>query len=84
MGSLLLNDEQMTGQYVHLIYSRLYVLGVNYTDVISWFGRIQITLGAVDMTLHVVNMILDAALPESKLRNILVILLEKRYDNMNF
>ncbi|XP_078314113.1 uncharacterized protein LOC111128354 isoform X3 [Crassostrea virginica] len=75
LGSILLNDEQMTGQYVHHIYSRLYVLGVNYTDVISWFGRILITLGAVDMTLHVVNMILDAALPESKSRNILFVFL---------
>nr|XP_022329642.1 uncharacterized protein LOC111128354 [Crassostrea virginica] len=71
LGSILLNDEQMTGHYVYPIYIRLYVLGVNYTDVINWFGRILITLGAVDMTLHVVNMILDAALPESRSRNIL-------------
>ncbi|XP_078315511.1 uncharacterized protein LOC111127820 [Crassostrea virginica] len=75
LGSILLNDEQMTGQYVYHIYSRLYVLGVNYTDVIIWFGRILITLGAVDMTLHVVNMISDAALSESKSRNILFVFL---------
>ena len=48
------------------------------------FGRILITLGTLDMTLHVVNMILDAAFPESRSRNILVISLEKRYDKMNF
>ena len=71
----------MTGQYVYPIYSRLYVLGVNYTDVINWFGRILITMGAVDITLNVVSMILDAVLPESKSRNILVISREKHYIN---
>lgn len=69
---MLLRDDHMTGYFVHPIYSILYVFGVNFTDIIKWFGIIMIVIGATELIFSIVAMISDAKMPEKRFRHILV------------
>ena len=69
---MLLRDDRMTGYFVHPIYSILYVFGVNFTDIVMWFGIIMIIVGATEFIFSIVAMVSDAKMSEKTLRHILV------------
>nr|XP_022333874.1 uncharacterized protein LOC111130895 [Crassostrea virginica]XP_022333875.1 uncharacterized protein LOC111130895 [Crassostrea virginica]XP_022333876.1 uncharacterized protein LOC111130895 [Crassostrea virginica] len=75
LGSMLLRDDRMTGYFVHPIYSILYVFGVNFTDIIKWFGIIMIVIGATELIFSIVAMISDAKMPEKRFRHILFVVI---------
>lgn len=73
LGSVLLNDDQMTGEYVYHIYIRLYFCGLNFTDIINGLGNLMIVLGTLELFANISAMIADAKLPENKTKSVMVL-----------
>lgn len=73
LGSVLLNDDQMTGEYVHHIYIRLYFCGLNFTDIINGLGNLMIVLGTLELFANVSSMIADVKFPVNKTKSAMVL-----------
>ena len=69
---MLLRDDRMTGYFVHPIYSILYVFGVNFTDIVMWFGIVMIVIGSAELIFSIVAMVSDVRMPEKRFRHTLV------------
>lgn len=77
LGSVLLNDDRMTGQYVHHIYIRFYFCGLNFMDIINGLGNLMIILGILELFANILAMIADAKFPENKTKRVMVLYLLK-------
>lgn len=73
LGSVLLNDDQMTGEYVYHIYIRLYFCGLNFTDIIIGLGNLMVVLGTLDLFANVLAVIADVKFPVNKTKSALVL-----------
>lgn len=73
LGSVLLNDDQMTGEYVFHIYIRLYFCGLNFTDIINGLGNLMVVLGTLELFANVLAVIADVKFPVNKKKSALVL-----------
>lgn len=73
LGSVLLNDDRMTGQYVYDIYIRLYFCGLNFMDIINGLGNLMIILGTLELFASISAVIADAKFPENKTKSVMVL-----------
>lgn len=73
LGSVLLNDDQMTGEYVFHIYIRLYFCGLNFTDIINGLGNLMVVLGTLELFANVLAVIADVNFPVNQKKSALVL-----------
>lgn len=73
LGSVLLNDDQMTGEYVYQIYIRLYFCGLNFTDIINGLGNLMIVLGTLELFANISAAIADVKFPKNKTKSAMVL-----------
>ncbi|XP_061173335.1 uncharacterized protein LOC133182506 [Saccostrea echinata] len=59
LGAMLLNDSQMRGSFVDPIYVHIYILGLNFMDIIRGLGVLMITLGVLEFIANISAVIAD-------------------------
>ncbi|XP_065942983.1 uncharacterized protein [Magallana gigas] len=73
LGSVLLNDDQMTGEYVYHIYIQLYFCGLNFTDIINGLGHLMIVLGTLELFANISAVLADVKFPENKTKSAMLL-----------
>lgn len=71
LGTMILTDTKLTGQEVKGIFVFIYILGVNFRNIIEGFGIAMIVLGSLAFVLNSLAIISDAIL-QSKTKSELV------------
>lgn len=82
LGSVLLNDDQMTGEYVYHIYIQLYFCGLNFTDIINGLGHLMIVLGTLELFANILAVLADVKFPENKTKNAMVLYCFNSFKNL--
>lgn len=82
LGSVLLNDDQMTGEYVYHIYIQLYFCGLNFTDIINGLGHLMIVLGTLELFANTSAVLADVKFPENKTKSAMVLYCLKSFKNL--
>lgn len=71
LGAILLTDTKLTGQEVKGLFVFIYILGVNFRNIIDGFGIAMIVLGSIAFVLNSLAIISDVIL-QSKTKSKLV------------
>uniref|UniRef100_K1RRZ6 Uncharacterized protein n=1 Tax=Magallana gigas TaxID=29159 RepID=K1RRZ6_MAGGI len=78
LGTMILTDTKLTGQEVKGIFVFIYILGVNFRNIIEGFGIAMIVLGSIAFVLNSLAIISDVIVPsktKSKLITFLKVLM---------
>lgn len=75
LGTMILTDTKLTGQEVKGIFVFIYILGVNFRNIIEGFGIAMIVLGSIAFVLNSVAIISDVIVP-SKTKSKLITFLK--------
>ena len=70
-GSLLLVDNKLAGAEVSGLFVHIYILGLNFNDIIKGFGIAMIVLGSADFLLNTMALVSDL-IHHSRTKNKLV------------
>lgn len=71
LGTMILTDTKLTGQEVNGLFVFIYILGVNFRNIIDGFGIAMIVLGSIAFILNSLAIISDVIL-QSKTKSKLV------------
>ncbi|XP_062599388.1 uncharacterized protein LOC134260879, partial [Saccostrea cucullata] len=74
LGAVLLNDSQMRGSFVDPIYVHIYILGLNFVDIIRALGVLMITLGVLEFIVNMLAVIGDCVV-QNKTKSGMVIVI---------
>lgn len=76
LGAILLTDTKLTGQEVKGLFVFIYILGVNFRNIIDGFGIAMIVLGSIAFVLNslaIISVVILQSKTKSKLvRNALI------------
>ncbi|XP_061173336.1 uncharacterized protein LOC133182507 [Saccostrea echinata] len=61
-GTVLLTDSKLSGTFVSGIFGHIYILGLNFRDIIEGFGVLMIVLGSVEFVVNSLAFISDVIL----------------------
>ncbi|XP_056022837.1 uncharacterized protein LOC125651286 [Ostrea edulis] len=75
LGVMLRNDNQMTGAFVEPIYTYIYLLGLNFIDIIDGLSILMIVLGCLELFVNLLSLTSDLVV-HSKIKSIVIIVVK--------